>query len=424
MIDNIKSIARYNFWDGAPKLGFLRSNYLKKIISFEQSSLIKVLVGQRRVGKSFILRQYIDHLIKSGVEARNTLYINMEYTNFEFLSTHRELANLINTYFDEYKIKGKLHLFVDEVQRIDQWEKIINSLSQDYTRDIAIYITGSNSEMLSGELSSLLSGRYVKFTVFPFSFDEYVGFNSLKKTRTNYIEYLHNGGLPELSNLPNEETKRFYLVALQDTILLRDIVQRYQIKDTSLLLDIFSYLVNNFSTLFSINNVVNYFGSKNRKTNYETVSNYIQYLQNTFIIHKCERFDLKGKELLGGNVKYYVNDLAFKNLLFSGNTHGKGYLLENLVYITLLNHGFQTYVGTMRDKEIDFVAIKNDITIYIQVTYSLEDDSTAKREYSAFSKIKDHYEKWIVSLDDIPKKVQNGIRNVVAWELDDLLDRL
>ena len=424
MIENIRSIARYNFWDGTPKLGFLRSNYLKKLISFEQSSLIKVLVGQRRVGKSFILRQYIDHLIKTGVEARNTLYINMEYTNFEFISTHTDLANLIDTYFDEFKIKGKLHLFIDEVQRIDQWEKIINSLSQDYTRDIAIYITGSNSEMLSGELSSLLSGRYVKFTVFPFSFDEYVGFNSIEKSRANYIDYLQNGGLPELSNLPNEETKRFYLVALQDTILLRDIVQRYQIKDTSLLLDIFSYLVNNFSTLFSINNVINYFGSKNRKTNYETVSKYIQYLQNTFIIHKCERFDLKGKELLGGNVKYYVNDLAFKNLLFSGNTHGQGYLLENLVYITLLNHGFQTYVGTMRDKEIDFVAIKNDVTIYIQVTYSLEDDSTAKREYSAFSSIKDHYEKWIVSLDDIPKKIQNGIRNVVAWELDDLLDRL
>ena len=424
MIDNIQSIARYNFWDGAPKLGFLRFNYLKKLISFEQSSLIKVLVGQRRVGKSFILRQYIDHLIKSGVEARNTLYINMEYTNFEFISTHTDLANLIDTYFDEYKIKGKLHLFIDEVQRIDQWEKIINSLSQDYTRDIAIYITGSNSEMLSGELSSLLSGRYVKFTVFPFSFDEYVGFNSIEKTRANYIDYLQNGGLPELSNLPNEETKRFYLVALQDTILLRDIVQRYQIKDTGLLLDIFSYLVNNFSTLFSINNVINYFGSKNRKTNYETVSKYIQYLQNTFIIHKCERFDLKGKELLGGNVKYYVNDLAFKNLLFSGNTHGQGYLLENLVYITLLIHGFQTYVGTMRDKEIDFVAIKNDVTIYIQVTYSLEDDSTAKREYSAFSSIKDHYEKWIVSLDDIPKKIQNGIRNVVAWELDDLLNRI
>ena len=424
MIDNIQSIARYNFWDGAPKLGFLRFNYLKKLISFEQSSLIKVLVGQRRVGKSFILRQYIDHLIKSGVEARNTLYINMEYTNFEFISTHTDLANLIDTYFDEYKIKGKLHLFIDEVQRIDQWEKIINSLSQDYTRDIAIYITGSNSEMLSGELSSLLSGRYVKFTVFPFSFDEYVGFNSIEKTRANYIDYLQNGGLPELSNLPNEETKRFYLVALQDTILLRDIVQRYQIKDTGLLLDIFSYLVNNFSTLFSINNVINYFGSKNRKTNYETVSKYIQYLQNTFIIHKCERFDLKGKELLGGNVKYYVNDLAFKNLLFSGNTHGQGYLLENLVYITLLNHGFQTYVGTMRDKEIDFIAIKNDVTIYIQVTYSLEDDLTAKREYSAFSSIKDHYEKWIVSLDDIPKKIQNGIRNVVAWELDDLLNRI
>ena len=424
MLDNIQNIARYNFWNETPKLGYLRSRYLEKLISFENSNLIQVLVGQRRVGKSFILRQYIDHLIKTGVEARNTLYINMEYTNFEFISTHTDLANLIDTYFSEFKIQGKLHLFIDEVQRIDQWEKIINSLSQDYTRQIRIYITGSNSEMLSGELSSLLSGRYVKFTVFPFSFDEYVGFNSIEKSRANYIDYLQNGGLPELSNLPNEETKRFYLSALQDTILLRDIVQRYQIKDTSLLLDIFSYLVNNFSTLFSIQNVVNYFGSKNRKTNYETVSNYIQYLQNTFIIHKCERYDLKGKELLGGNVKYYVNDLAFKNLLFSGHTHGQGYLLENVVYLSLLNHGYQTYVGTMRDKEIHFIAIKNDITIYIQVTYSLEDDSTAKREYLAFSSLKDHYEKWIVSLDDIPKKVQNGIKNVLAWELDDLLDRI
>jgi predicted AAA+ superfamily ATPase len=188
-------------------------------------------------------------------------------------------------------------------------------------------------------------------------------------------------------------------------------------------LDIFGYLVNNFSTLFSINNIVNYFASKNRKTNYETVSNYIQYLQNTFIIHKCERFDLKGKELLGGNVKYYVNDLAFKNWLFTGYSHGQGYLLENLVFLTLLNNGYQPYVGSMRDKEIDFVAMKNDKTIYIQVTYSLENEDTAVREYSAFSSINDHFEKWIVSLDDIPKKINKGIQNIVAWELDEYLKR-
>jgi predicted AAA+ superfamily ATPase len=424
MIENIKKVESYNFWNKTAFLGINRKEYVQKLIDYQNSKLIKVLVGQRRVGKSYILRQYITHLINQGVNPENTIYINKEYTDFDFLEKYQDLDVFIKTYIEVKKITGKIHLFIDEVQRIENWEKLINSLSQDYTKEIEIIITGSNSNLLSGELSTLLSGRYVQFLVLPLSFEEYVLFNQMETTRTNYITYLQSGGLPELVHLPIEETKKHYLGALRDTILLRDIVQRYQIKDTMLLSDVFTYLTNNISNLFSINNLINYFKSKNRKTNYETLSNYIHYILQTYVVYKCERYDIKGKEIIAGNAKYYLNDLSFKNLLYPGFTHGYGYLLENLVYLELLRNGFTPYVGTLKNKEIDFIALKNGKQLYIQVAFSMTEKDTIDREYASLLDIKDNYEKWIVSMDEIPLANREGIKNIQAWELHEKLKNL
>jgi hypothetical protein len=232
---------------------------------------------------------------------------------------------------------------------------------------------------------------------------------------------LQTGGLPELFQLPNDETKRHYLSAIRDTVLLRDIIQRYNIKDARLLQDVFSFLVINASNLISISSIVNYFAGKNRKTNYETIANYIEYLKNTFLVHQVERFNIKGKEVLSGNSKYYINDLSFKNYLYTGFEYGYGYMLENIIYLQLINSGYNVYAGYLRNKEIDFVATKNNRTIYLQVAYMLIDKTTIEREYSKLETISDNYEKFVVSLDDIQLPNRNGIQHILAWQINGIL---
>jgi hypothetical protein len=367
------------------------------------------------------LRQIILSLISKGVNPKNIFYINKEYTDFDFITSYTELEDLILTYQQELIPKGKIYLFIDEVQRIAGWERLVNSYSQNYTRHYEIFISGSNSQLLSTELATLLSGRYIQFQILPFSYLEYISIKKATNTKENFLTYLQSGGLPELFQLPNDETKRHYLSAIKDTVLLHDILQRYNIKDIRLLEDIFSFLVNNASNLISINSIVKYFAGKSRKTNYETVANYISYLQNTFLIHQVDRFSIKGKDILAGTHKYYINDLAFKNYLYSGFEYGFGYMLENLVYLQLINAGYYVYTGYLRNKEIDFVATKGNKTIYIQVAYLLIDKITIDHEYSNLASIPDNYEKFVLSLDDMQLPDKNGIKHVLAWKLNEIL---
>jgi uncharacterized protein len=202
---------------------------------------------------------------------------------------------------------------------------------------------------------------------------------------------------------------------------LRDIIHRYNIKDSKLLDDLFVFLINNASNLISVQNIINYFKSKNRKVHYETLVNYIHYLKNTFLVHQVEKYNIKGKEILAGNYKYYINDLSFKNYLYPGYSYGIGYMLENVVYLQLLNAGFNVYIGYLRNKEIDFVAIKKDRVIYLQVAYLLENQETFNREYSGLKSIPDNYEKYVVSLDEIQFPNQEGIKHILAWELSEIL---
>jgi predicted AAA+ superfamily ATPase len=345
----------------------------------------------------------------------------MEFAAFSFIQTWEDLAALIAEYKAHFNITDKYWLFIDEIQQIDGWEKLINSLSQDYTQEVDIHITGSNSQMLSSELSTLLSGRYVQFEIFPFSYEEFLQAEKAEASRKSYLKYIESGGLPELLNLKNDESRRNYLSALRDTVMLRDIVQRYQIKDPLLLNDLFTYVSNNISNPMSINNLIGFFQSKKRRTSYDTISNYLEYITHAFLAHKCTRFDVRGKEILGGVNKFYLNDLAFKNYLFPGTQHGYGYLLENAVYLALRRGGYDTYTGHLRDKEIDFVAKKNGALKYFQVAFNIQDAETLAREKRALLAVPDNYPKYIVTLDESPATNIDGIPIVQAWDLNAVL---
>jgi predicted AAA+ superfamily ATPase len=408
---------KYNFWDKhLPKLGYLRQGYLDKIFQFCNNSLVKVLVGQRRTGKSYLLRQIAYNFIQNGVPAKNIFFINKEFIEFDEIKDYKDLDQLIKLYQKNLKPSGKVYLFIDEVQNIQQWERLINSYAQNFAESYEIFISGSNSKMLSGELATLLSGRYINFEILPFSYTEYLGIKELNNQKDSYLTYLQSGGLPELFSLPNEETKQHYVSAVRDTVLLRDVIQRHAIKEPKLLEDLFIYVVNTASNLMSLNNITNYFKSKGRKTTYDTIATYLGYIEDTFLIHKVERYDIRGKETISGNVKYYCNDLAYKNFLFSGFAHGTGYLLENLIFLDLKRAGYQVYVGVLPNKEVDFVAKKGDRCVYVQCSYILNDETTTMREYSALEAIPDHYEKIIVSLDDLKFPNKNGIKHLQAWE--------
>ena len=422
MNDKLSILKKFNFWGNKSlDLGFPRTHYTNKIADYTGNRLIKVLVGQRRTGKSYLLRQVANSLINSGVLPINTLFINKEFTDFEFLANYKDLDELIKLYKTEMKPEGRVHIFIDEIQNIEGWEKVINSYAQDYTENYEFFITGSNSTMISSELATLLSGRYVNFAIFPFSYNEFLGITKNTKSKSSYVEYMSTGGLPELFMLPKTETRRNYISAIKDTVLLRDIIQRQSIREPKLLEDIFVYLVNNASNLISVSNIFNYFKSLGRKTSYDIVSNYIGYIQDAFLVHRCERFDIRGKNTIGGNVKFYANDLSYKNYLYPGFGYGFGYMLENLVYLDFLRAGYEVYTGNIKNKEVDFVARKADKIIYIQCAYLLVEPETIAREYASLEAIDDNFEKYVVSLDDLVFPSNKGINHLQAWNFAEIL---
>lgn len=424
MDERFDVLRKYNFWEGnRPAVGYIRTEYTDKIYSYSgKNRLIKVLVGQRRVGKSYILRQIALKLMENGVDCKNIFFVNCELFEFGFIQNYKDLDDLVKLYRKELNPQGRIYIFIDEVQNVREWERIVNSYSQDYIDEYEVFISGSNSKMLSGELATLLSGRYICFEIFPFSFTEYIGITDKRQSKQSYEEYMASGGLPELFILPEHELKRNYISAVKDTVLLRDIIQRYSIKDARLLEDIFVYLVNNASNLLSISNITNYFKSNGRKTSYDTVAAYIGYIEDAYLVHRAERYNIRGKETIAGNCKYYVNDLSFNNYLYQGFGYGASYQLENLIYIELIRQGFDVYVGSIKGKEVDFVAIKGDRTIYVQVTLMLVDKQTIEREYSALEAIDDSYEKMVVSLDSTTLFSRGGIRHIQAWNLTNQLE--
>ena len=429
MDERLERIKKYNLWGGNTlPAGMKRPYYTDKIEQYIGSKLVKVLVGQRRSGKSFVLRQIMNDLIQKGVSANNLFFISKEFIEFYFVEDCLALEDLFQCYLREFQPEGKVYLFIDEVQNVKDWERFVNSHSQDFTSDVEIFISGSNSRMLSSELATLLSGRYVEFPIYPFRYNEYVSMMHQVEGRQSYVEYLKSGGLPGMFELLSEESKAQYVSSVKDTIMLRDIIQRKQsdanspaVRDAKLLDDIFVYLISNASNPISIQNVVKYFKGKQRKVAYETVSNYVAYIAETFLVHPVMQYNIKGKSVSETPFKYYSNDLSFKNYLYPGIAYGMGYLLENAVYLELIRHGFLVYEGAGKDKEVDFVAIKADRRIYIQCAYMIEEDDTRKREYASLLEIADNYEKWVVTLDEIQYPIFEGIKHVQAWNLNELL---
>lgn len=422
MDEILNKIAPYNIWDGKIlPIGYPRKEYTEKLIKFIGNRLVKIITGQRRSGKSYIMRQLAMQLTDMGVDRRNILFINRELSAFDFLQTYHDLNKLIETYRKRIAVDGRVYIFIDEVQDIDGWENTVNSLSQDYVFETEVFLTGSNSRLLSGELATLLSGRYVGMTVYPFSFTEYAGVLKEDITRTSFLKYLNDGGLPELINLPDSDVKQRYVEGLRDSIMLKDIVRRHAIKDVDLLERLFSYLVNNSSSMVSVPGIVKYMKGRGSKASYDTIASYIEYLQEAFILHKSVRFNISGKELLGGNFKIYPNDQAFHNYLFPTASYGRGYALEGIVYLTLARKGYQINTGVLHNAEVDFVATKGKRVLYVQVAYSVEDRSTAEREYSAFIGIKGEGEKILITMDEDKFPMRDGVSHIQAWEIESFI---
>lgn len=414
----IDSLRKYNLWNGNKiPCGFSRTLYLERVKQYLGGHLIKVLTGQRRVGKSFIMRQIAQMLVDCGVNCNNILIVNREFTAFDPIRTYADFDKLVAEYRNRFKPEGRVYLFIDEVQEIEEWERIVNSYSQDYAEEYEVFITGSNSKMFSGELATLLSGRYVEISVFPLSYEEYVSAHGLNKGRHSYIQYMSDGGYPELLNFSDSDVKRNYISGLKDTVLLKDIIRRYEIRDVKVLENLFVYIVNNSSCLLSVSNIANYMKSHGCSVSYDTVATYLGYIESAYLIHRALRYNIRGKEVMAGQYKYYANDLSFKNYLYGEYGYGVGYMLENLVFLQLISAGYSVFVGSIKGKEVDFVASKNDRKIYIQTTYMLIDDTTIEREYSPLKLVQDNYEKWLISLDDIKFPSRDGIEHVQAWEL-------
>lgn len=377
-----------------------RNSYLDKIRGFYDSNLIKILVGIRRCGKSVILNQIMNEIkTNKNVDDKHIININFEFIEYEDLLDYKEL----NKYIKERIIDDKMYyVFLDEIQNVDNFEKTINSLRASI-KNISIFITGSNSKMLSEELSTVLSGRYVTFNINPLSYKEYIELTKKDPYDLGvFWDYAEWGGLPNRCEFSNEIDIKNYLHSVYDSIILRDVVKRLNLRDTRLFDRILQYIVETTGREFSCENIVNYLKKDYKTLSTETIYNYINSLCKALIIRKVYRYDIQGKNVLKTLNKYYATDLGIAQIK-NNNPIFKNYiLLENVVYNELINRGYEVYIGKNQNTEIDFIAIKDKVKRYIQVTYTLDgidSDNTIEREYKALESIKDS-NKYIISLDN------------------------
>lgn len=378
----------------------LRENYLSKIRGFYDSNLIKILVGIRRCGKSVILNQIIEELKeKRKIDEEHIIFINFEFIEFEELLDYKKLNKYIKNKIQDHKI---YYLFLDEIQNVDNFEKVINSLRASI-KNVSIFLTGSNSKMLSDELSSVLSGRYVLFHINPLSYKEYVSLtNKDGKDIDTFWDYAKWGGLPNRCEFKNEIDIKNYLHSVYDSIILRDVVKRLNLKDTVLFDMILQYLIETAGREFSADNIIKYLAKENKKISNETLYNYIDALCKALILKKVYRYDIAGKGVLKTLNKYYATDLGIAQIK-NNNPEFKSYVvLENIVYNELINRNYEVYIGKTKNGEVDFLIKKDGNTKYIQVTYEMKgNDSTIEREFGAYKSIEDNYPKYVISLDKI-----------------------
>jgi len=385
-----------------------RENYLERISVWIDKPVIKVIIGQRRVGKSMFLIQIMEQ-VRSTNPTANCIYINTENEEYQYVKNYEDLQKEVKA---RLKNEAKNYLFVDEIQDIVEFERALRSFLSKNQCDI--YISGSNSQLMSGELATFLSGRYVEFKIHPLSFSEFCLFHNLPNNNDALLKYLRYGGMPFLRHLPLEDfTVNEYLQSIYNTILLRDIAERYDVRNITLLKNLSRFIADSSGTIFSSLSISNYFKSIQLQISPKTILDYAGYLLNSFIINQVERYNLVGKKILTSGGKMYFEDFGLRNAIVGGFKFTDiQKILENVVYMHLVRNNFKVFVGQMRDKEIDFIAERGSEKCYIQVAYKLHLEETINREFCNFLSIKDNFPKIVVTMDELAGVDYQGIKHI------------
>ena len=394
---------------------FKREKYLQDIRPFYDEDLIKVITGIRRCGKSILLEQIVEE-IKEKVAEDHIIYINFEDVTYSDIEDFKDLNDYV---INLMKDKKKYYLFFDEIQMVKKWEKTVNSLKA--TKNVSIFITGSNSDLLSGDLSTLLSGRYVKFRMQPFTFSEVCQMLNKTNYEDMFYDYLKWGGMPQRFRFQEEKEIRTYLTDVYESIVMKDIVKRFKINDIDLFNRMVRYIMTTPSQIFSTDNIVNYLkNNDNRVVSKETIYNYLEYMCSGLLISKVQRYDVRGKRILNGKYKYYLTDLGLGRVNNTSKKEQLGAYLENIVYNELIYRGYDVKIGNLENGEIDFIALKDGNKEYYQVCFQIGDDEKInEREFGIYKKIEDNYPKYVISTDKFDLS-QDGIihKNIIDFLLN------
>lgn len=393
-----------------------REIYLSRIRGFYNSDLVKILVGIRRCGKSVILKQIINELKEQGIDDEHIIYINFEFIEYENLQDYRELNKYIKEKIIDQK---KYYIFLDEIQKVEKFEEVVNSLRASI-ENISIFITGSNSKLLSNELSTVLSGRYVLFNIYPLSYKEFIEITGKDgKDEKNFWDYVKWGGLPNRTQFTDESNIKDYLHSVFDSIILRDVVDRLGLKDTILFNLLLQYVVDITGREFSAENIIKYLKSEGKSVSTETIYMYLDALCKALMIKKIYRYDIHGKAILKTLNKYYMTDLGIAQIKNNNFEINKCYAIENVVYNELLIRGYEVYIGKTKNGEIDFIATNDKEKLYFQVSYLLDQPKTVERVFGAYKDIKDNCPKYVISLDNTDFS-RDGIihKNIIEWLLE------
>lgn len=395
-----------------------REQYLEFLRRHKDQDVIKVVSGVRRCGKSTLFELFKQELLASGIKAKQIISINFEDLEYEPLQEYHALHEYI---VERLIPETPMYVFLDEVQHVPQFEKVVGSLF--IKPNVDIYITGSNAYFMSSDIATLLTGRYVQVEMLPLSFKEFHSAYSQQNLSDMdiYNLYIEHSSFPRLVHVEDDESIDEYLESILNTVVLKDIVTRLKITDVPLLLDIIKYLLANIGSLINPTKIANTLTSYGRKTDNKTVEKYLQGLKDGLLIYEVDRFDVKGKTLLQRNAKYYVVDSAFRKFLLSRTDSDRGHILENIVYLELIRRGYRVYVGHLQNGEIDFVAKKPHRLEYYQVSYTVMEDTTLRRELSPLEQLDDNYPKYLLTMDVLHKTDNhNGIeqKNVLDWLLE------
>ncbi len=391
-----------------------RKEYLEKLKKWKDKDLIKVITGIRRCGKSTLFELYIRYLKSIGIEEDHIISINFENPDNEF-EDYKELYKYVK---EQIKDKKQYYIFLDEIQNVTKFQKAVDGLY--ILKNVDLYITGSNAYLLSGELATLLTGRYVEIKMYPLSFKEYVNYYGKEADERTYLNYINKSSFPYALNLEEESEIDTYLDALYNTIILKDVAQRKKITDTSILKTITKFMFNNIGNCLSIKKIADTLKSDGRSISVHTVENYLEALVESYVLNKAPRFDVKGRQYLQSGEKYYATDVTMRYALLGRRNIDAGHILENIVYLELIRRGYKVYVGKTGEKEVDFVAENKEGFTYFQVAYTTREESTLERELSPLQGISDHYPKYILTMDIDPISDYNGIKkiNVLDWLLE------